>query len=210
MDTTDIERNTVKKMENLPGSSYSLSKILCLDQLTGWGSFYLENSNVRKVKIFLEEFRDLVAQFTNVQPAILPVSTKEDKILLLKCLFIKHFLHDDFQSIEIGTDLTECLTFELDEKVRNILQEKDFPKYERITVFTLFDMQKKDVQGHYMPTLMAQLLSNSINYNRLMIISMLEFDYIDLLNKIERKAHSSDAILERVHTKGHHKSKPKR
>ena len=137
------------------------------------------------MRVFLEEFRDLAQQKSGPDGGAGPVFPRAERELLLKCLFIKHFLSDDFEKLMIGADLADSFRFQLSGEVKAALGELDPRAPDSVTLLYLFNVRRQLHGAGEMRNIMEAILEDSGNYNRLVALSMLEFDYTDIWRDIQ-------------------------
>lgn len=184
MGTTEAVREDVEKMVEFPDSSYSITSILALDVVRSLKPFHLDNITVRRVRVFLEEFRDMIRMNSTSEGGGTSTFSKDERELLLKCLFIKHFLHDDFKTLVIGTSIVDCFSFQLNEEAKNILRGSDLQAPESVTLLGLFNIRRQLGSAEGMRLFMEEILMDDGNYDRLAALSMLDYSYTDIWQDI--------------------------
>lgn len=189
MDATLMKCEDVGYMAELPKIDSTIMDILGLDWAGHLHPFHLENVTVRRVRVFMEEFRDLVESWSTSGETIFSEFSGFHRELLLKCLFIKHFLHNDYEQIKIATSLVDTFLFRLSEDVKGLLAEYDPQVSDRVTLHYLFDIRRKMERREDMQRFMTLVLKDDGNYNRLLALAMLGFDYRDVQHDISRKQH---------------------
>ena len=184
MDSTGLACKKVKDIVSSPPDNYSIANILALD-LSKWPHpFDLDHVTIRMIRVLLEEFRDLVKQRKSSNSGTIP---KVEQELLLKCIFIKHFLNDDFERIVIGTSVIDCFPFRLNEGAKEILRGNGLKAPDHVTLPFLFEARRRLNCVEDMQSLMDMILEDKGNYNRLRALMMLGFDYTDQWKEIQRK-----------------------
>lgn len=198
MDATLMKREDTGYMTELPNIDPTIMDILELDWAGGSHPFRLENITVRRVRVFMEEFRDLVESWSKSGETIFSEFSEIHRELLLKCLFIKHFLHNDYEQIKIATDLIDSFLFRLSEDVKALLAEYDPQVPDQVTLHYLFDIRRRMDRREDVQRFMTLVLKDDGNYNRLLALAMLGFDYRDVLRDIrkQRPAKARDASVQ--------------
>lgn len=183
MNATEMKCEDVGCMEELPQIDISIMDILEIDWAGSSRSFRLENVTVRRVRVFMEEFRDLVESWSASGEAAFSEFPEIHRKLLLKCLFIKHFLHDDYEQIKIATDLIDTFLFRLSEDTKRFLAEYDPQAPDQVMLYYLFDIRRKMKRREDVQRFMNLVLKDDGNYNRLLALAMLGFDCRDVLRE---------------------------
>lgn len=183
MDATQVECEKVEKLADYPDYSNSIMRIVAADSFPEVRGFRLDNYQVRRVRSFLNEFRDLTLQEN--EPVF--VRSAEDRWLLLKCLFIKHFLPKTFERFSIAEEAVDSFRFHLDVGRMPALEAFNITDIVDVSLSDLFDLRRCSNGYEQMRSLMETVLSDQENYNELIAASMLKFDYFDILLQIEAK-----------------------
>lgn len=195
MDTTMVACKDVGDMVEFPKINSTIMNILALDLSGGLHSFRLDNVTIRRVRVFMEEFRDLVRLWGTSGKTAFSGSSDINRELLLKCLFIKHFLHDDFEQIVIAISPVDSFLFQLNEDAKTIFAEFDQQVPDRVTLFHLFNVRRQVNRIEDMQRLMSLILEDDGNYNRLLALSMLGFDYADIWRDIQKPEQAAPAAV---------------
>ena len=193
MDAAGLACKDVKGIVDSPPGNYSIANILALDLSKGLRPFDLDHATIRMIRVFLEEFRDLVRQRRPSDREIGTAMPKAEQELLLKCIFIKHFLNDDFERIVIGTSVIDCLLFRLNEGAKEILRVNGLEAPDHVALPFLFEARRRLDCVEDMRSLMDMILEDKENYNRLRALMMLGFDYTDQWKEIQSKERSGKA-----------------
>lgn len=198
MDATLMKCKDTGYMAELPNIDPTIMDILELDWAGGSHPFRLENITVRRVRVFMEEFRDLVESWSKSGETIFSEFSEIHRELLLKCLFIKHFLHKDYEQIKIATDLVDSFLFRLSEDAKALLAEYDPQVPDQVTLHYLFNIRRRMDRREDVQRFMTLVLKDDGNYNRLLALAMLGFDYRDVLRDIRRQrpAKAADASVQ--------------
>ena len=183
MNATQVECERVEKLADYPECSNSIMRIVAVDSLPEVRGFQLDNYQVRRVRSFLNEFRDLMLQESECKF----VRSAEDRWLLLECLFIKHFLPKTFERFSIAEEAVESFRFHLDVGRMPALEAFNITDNVDVSLSDLFDLRRCSNGYEQMRSLMETVLSDQENYNELIAASMLKFDYYDVLLQIEAK-----------------------
>ena len=195
LDMTELACKDIEGMVEFPKSNYSIENILALSPPEDRRPFQLDNITIRRVRVFLEEFRDLSNQRSTSNGKENPTFSNVERELLLKCIFIKHFLHVDFEKIKIGTSVIDSFLFHLDEDAKTVLKECNFPTpvFDDVPLFYLFDI-RQHVGLENMQRFTKEIFTDNGNYNRLLALSLLGFDYMDIWERI-RQAEQPNAKI---------------
>lgn len=193
MEVAKAARKDMGNMMEIPKINSTIMDILVPDLIGGPHAFRLDNVTVRRVRIFMEEFRDLVNLWDTSDAAVFSQYSDVERELLLKCLFIKHFLYDDFERVVIATSLVDSFLFQLNEEAKALLAAFDQQAPDQVTLFYLFDVRRRIDCSEDMRMIMAAILADDGNYNRLLALSMLGFDYTDILRDIQKPKQAAAA-----------------
>lgn len=186
MDITGIACKDVEGLVDFPKSSFSITNILALDWTGGMRPFHLDNITVRRVRVFLEEFRDLIRMRSGADGKAAPTFSDTERELFLKCIFIKHFLHDSFEKFTIGIRVADSCLFQLSEEAKTILSEFGLQAPDSVTLLYLLGIRRQLHCAEDMRNFMQAVLSDDRNYNCLIALSMLDFDYTDIWQEIQK------------------------
>lgn len=183
MDGTKAALSDTENMAEFPKLDYTIPHILALDPPGSFRSFRLNNITVRRVRVFLEEFRGLENLWETHAPfSAFPAANHE---LLLKGLFIKHFLHDDYKRIVPAVSLIDSFPFHLDERAKSIAARFSQPVPDDVTLPYLFNIRRQMDSDQDMQSLMSIILEDDGNYNRLLALAMLGFNFADIRNDLQ-------------------------
>lgn len=183
MDATGMKCEDIEKLADYPDRSFSVMRILAADEFSEVRSFRLDRFQVRRVRSFLSEFRNLATQENGRTFA----RSEAERRLLLKCLFIKHFLPETFERFSIPEEVAEGFLFRLDTEKLPILTDYGVTGCVDVPLPDLFELRRRAGSYAQMQTIMATVLSDGDNYNQLIAAAMLNFDYMDVQKQIEAK-----------------------
>ena len=198
MDMTTVACRDVGNLVEFPKINPTILNILELDLIGGSHAFRLDNITVRRVQIFLVEFRDMIDLLDKSDGTAFSGFSEINRELLLKGVFIKHFLHDDFEQIRIATSLVDSFLFQLSEAAKTFLAEFDQHVPDRVPLSYLFDIHRQVKSSEDMKHLMSLILEDDGNYNRLLALSMLGFDYADILRDIQKSEQAAPTAASRA------------
>lgn len=185
MDAAGLPCKDVADMAESPKSSFSVTQILSLEP-GDLPPFRLDTVTVRKVRVFLEEFRDLICPDPAQESSAGSPASTDPRKLLAGCLFIKHFLPECFETLAIGTSVADSPLFRLNDAAAALLGEKDLRTPDRVSLLSLLGIRRCLRQAGAMRQFMQVVLADRENANRLTALSMLGFDFSDLWREIQK------------------------
>lgn len=185
MDATGMACSDVERIAEFPKSSNSMMQILAQDPGETY-PFRLDHFPVRRVRVFLEEFRNLVSMKRPSEHGTSRHDSDTERQLFLRCLFIKHFLPQIFEKLTIGTSIADTPLFRLDEEAQAILRQFGLDAPANVTLLYLLGIRRQLHRSEDMQRFMRVVLADQTNYNCLTALSMLEFDYGDIWKDVRK------------------------